>query len=93
MGFTVYLLRNEYGKWYIGYTTNLKRRIRDHNSHKNISTRIGKWSLIYAEYYLDKMDAIGREKFLKSGSGYKFLKKQLANYLTRKLEQQNTLSR
>jgi len=33
------------------------------------------------EGYLDKKDAMGREEFLKSGSGRKFLKKQITNYL------------
>ncbi len=82
MGFTVYILEEiESKKWYIGYSTNLQQRIKDHNSHKNISTKFGKWRLIYAEYYLHKLDALGREKFLKSGSGHRFLKKQLYHYL------------
>ena len=37
--------------------------------------------LIYFEGYLVKEDALGREKFLKSGSGYKYLHKQLKHYL------------
>ncbi len=83
MGFVVYVLEEEVLKeWYIGYTTDLKRRLVDHNTHKNISTRHGHWKIIYAEFYLDKRDALGREKFLKSGSGYRFLRKQLKNYLT-----------
>lgn len=68
--------------WYIGYTTDLKRRISEHNRHKNISTaREYSWKLIYCETYTHKMDALGREKFLKSGSGRRFLKKQLTHYL------------
>ncbi len=35
----------------------------------------------YYEAYLNKMDAIGREKFLKSGSGRRYINKQLKNYL------------
>jgi hypothetical protein len=31
---------------------------------------------------LDKDDAFGREEFLKSGSGRKYIKKQLRNYLS-----------
>ena len=31
--------------------------------------------------YLNKFDALGREKFLKSGSGRIFIKRQLKNYL------------
>ena len=67
---------------YIGYTADLKRRLGDHNRHTNVSTAHGTtWKLIYCETYVNKMDALGREKFLKSGSGWKFLKKQLQHYL------------
>jgi putative endonuclease len=80
----VYLLESENtGKRYIGYTTDLKRRLAEHNNHKNVSTsKELSWKLIYCETYLNKMDALGREKFLKSGSGWRFLKKQLAHYLS-----------
>ena len=79
----VYVIEAENnGKRYIGYTTDLKQRLADHNRHKNISTAKGtKWKLIYCETYVHKMDALGREKFLKSGSGWRFLKKQLQHYL------------
>ena len=79
----VYLIESEPSKkWYIGYTTNIKRRIAEHNRHKNKSTaKEATWKLIYCETYVDKMDALGREKFLKSGSGWKFLKKQIRHYL------------
>lgn len=36
--------------------------------------------LIYYESYLNKKDAKGREKFLKGGSGHKYIRKQLTNY-------------
>jgi putative endonuclease len=79
----VYVLENETTtEKYIGYTMNLRQRLADHNRHKNISTTHGShWKLIYCETYLNKMDALGREKFLKSGSGWRFLKKQLTHYL------------
>ena len=78
----VYLIESEpNGKWYIGYTTDVRRRLSEHNRHKNVSTaRETKWKLIYCETYVNKMDALGREKFLKSGSGRKFLRKQLTHY-------------
>ena len=82
LGYTVYILEEMISRqWYVGYANDLKCRLVDHNSHKNKSTRFGKWRLIYAEYYLDKRDALGREKFLKSGSGHRFIRKQLTNYL------------
>jgi hypothetical protein len=38
------------------------------------------FQVIYYEAYLDRKDATGREKFLKSGAGWRFIKKQLKNY-------------
>lgn len=80
----VYVLENPNNKgWYMGYTNNLKRRLVEHNSGKGGQTtsRGMNWNLIYYEAYIDKRDAMGREKFLKSGSGRKYIKKQLAYYL------------
>ena len=83
--YTVYVLENQNDKsWYIGQTDNLKRRLAQHNSGTGgRTTRIkaGPWKLLYAEAYLDKRDALGRERFLKSGSGRKYLSKQLLHYL------------
>ena len=71
-------------KFYTGYTTNLRTRIRDHNLGKNESTKNRRTlKLIYFEGYLDKNDARKREVFLKSGSGKKYIKKQLSNYLSK----------
>ncbi|MFH0770389.1 MAG: NUDIX domain-containing protein [Candidatus Peregrinibacteria bacterium] len=84
----VYLLEGESGKRYIGYTTDLNRRLAEHNDHKNVSTaKERKWKLIYSETYVNKMDALGREQFLKSGSGWRFLKKQLRHYLEQTTDQ------
>ncbi len=79
----VYFLESENTKkHYIGYTTDLTRRLCEHNNHTNKSTsKESRWKLIYCETYVNKMDALGREKFLKSGSGWNFLKKQLHFYL------------
>ncbi len=81
----VYILEEQSDKsWYIGYTSNLDRRIYEHNTKsggKYTRKKNGNWRLIYSEQYLNKLDAIGREKFLKSGSGRKFVKRQISNYL------------
>jgi putative endonuclease len=82
MFYTVYLLEDQNRKWYIGFTTNLEKRIENHQTKKVISTRKMKnLKVIYCECYLNKLDALGREKFLKSGAGRKFIKKQLRHYL------------
>jgi len=83
----VYVLQNNTSnKWYIGYTSNLRQIISDHNNSKGgKTTRQGiSWKLIYYEAYLNKGDATGREIFLKSGSGYRLLNKQLFHYLNLK---------
>jgi len=80
----VYVLENQNDKsFYIGYTENLKQRILNHQSGRGGKTTKSKsnWKLIYFECYLNKLDVLGREKFLKGGSGRKYLKKQLKNYL------------
>jgi putative endonuclease len=41
----------------------------------------GPWTLIYYEAYLEQADALGRERYLKSGAGRRFLRSQLKNYL------------
>lgn len=79
----VYLLECEDDKsWYIGQTNDLRDRVKRHNdgSGARTTSRKNNWKLIYYEAYLIKADAIGREKFLKSGSGRTYLKKQLKNY-------------
>ncbi|OGH69642.1 MAG: hypothetical protein A2754_04295 [Candidatus Magasanikbacteria bacterium RIFCSPHIGHO2_01_FULL_47_8] len=86
----VYLLENrDDHSWYIGFTSNLKRRIVEHNNGTGCITTARKpnWKLIYFECYTNKQDALGREKFLKGGSGRKYLYKQLKHYLENRNKQ------
>ncbi|MEK7068887.1 MAG: GIY-YIG nuclease family protein [Patescibacteria group bacterium] len=82
--FYVYLLENVDDKsWYIGYSANLKQRIERHQKGDGARTtrRKKNWTLIYYEAYKNELDTKGRERFLKSGSGRRLLKKQLAHHL------------
>ncbi len=77
----VYILEENLKKsLYIGFTSNLRKRIVGHSSGNTRTTRNGNYSLIYYESYLNKADALGREKFLKGGSGRKYINKQLTHY-------------
>jgi len=81
----VYLIESLHdSSWYIGYTPdNPFSRLEKHNSGTEYFTkRKMPWKMIYYESYFNKQDATGREKFLKSGSGRIYLKKQLKNYLS-----------
>ena len=52
---------------YVGYTNNLEKRIKLHNSGKGAKfTRGRKWELIYKEKYKSKKEAISREYYIKS---------------------------
>ena len=65
---------------YVGYTTDLKRRIREHNARgKKFTTRnSGQWIIIYAEAYRSESDAREREGKLKiHGSAMVSLLKRL----------------
>ena len=56
-------------KIYIGSTSDLVRRVKQHNNMENISTRYGiPWKLIYYEAFESKQDALNIEKGLKTGS-------------------------
>jgi putative endonuclease len=71
-------------KFYIGFTVNIERRFNQHKTGKVISTKNRRpLLLIYYEAYFYKKDAKGREKFLKGGSGHKFLRKQLTTFLSK----------
>lgn len=83
----VYLLEcGDDQSWYIGYSADLKQRIARHQKGDGARTTARKknWILIYYEAYRNEQDAKGRERFLKSGSGRRYLKKQLAHYLETK---------
>lgn len=79
----VYVLKLNNGRVYIGFTSDLKRRIQEHKSGKTFTTR--KYlplRLIYYECYLAKDDAIRREKTLKRyGSSWSHLLKRIAKSL------------
>jgi len=72
------LVSKKSGKWYIGSTMNMKKRIMSHNAGKNRSTKSDiPWGIIYCEISLNRDDARAREKYLKSGQGRRYLKNRL----------------
>lgn len=80
--FYVYVLQSssDHGP-YIGYSTDLKKRLNQHKRGAAFATSYrGPWKLIYYEAYLEQSDALGREKYLKSGGGRRFLRAQLRCY-------------
>ncbi len=69
--FIVYVLQNPGGKRYIGQTSDLTQRIRQHNDPVHTLTRTtkrfpGPWHLVYSEKCSSRSAALAREKALKS---------------------------
>ena len=76
--FYVYVLRSKTtGKHYTGQTSNLQRRMIQHNnSHFPTSFTArnpGPWILIHFEQFATRKEAIRRERWLKSGVGRQWL--------------------
>src|SRR5205823_13112547 len=83
--FYVYLLHSTKDNgFYMGFSTDLKRRLSEHTRGASCATKSrGPWKLIYYEAYTERQDAEGREKLLKSGAGRRSQRTQLRNYLKR----------
>ena len=81
--FYTYLLKSKIdGHWYTGYTSDLRKRLREHNEGKNTSTKYrGPFELLYYEACINEEDAKAREKSLKSGMGKRYLKNRLKRFL------------
>ena len=81
--FWVYVLENPQGRFYIGSTGNLTRRIGQHNpspvdsdsskyTHKN-----GPWGLVYQEKCQTRREAMARERFIKNRKSALWIRQNL----------------
>lgn len=82
--FYVYALQSTRdGNLYVGFTKNLRNRLKQHNSGSVDSTKNRKpLNLIYYEACINKDDAVKREKYLKTTYGKRYLHNRLKNYFT-----------
>jgi putative endonuclease len=83
--FYVYFLRsrNNPDQNYVGYSADLKKRIKTHNAGLVRSTKpYVPWELVFYEAYKASADAKRREEYLKTIKGRKALKLMLRDSLT-----------
>jgi putative endonuclease len=67
---------------YIGYTTNLDQRLKEHKNGQVASTKYRRpLILIYYEVSFNIESAIHREKYLKSTYGHRYLKNRIGTSL------------
>lgn len=71
----VYILESlKNGRYYIGSTNNLERRIKEHNTGKSRYTKLTKpFKIIYSESYNTRMGARKRELYLKKLKSKKYI--------------------
>lgn len=76
----VYILKSQKydDKTYIGVTSDVERRLNEHNSGASTYTKTYlPWRLISTIGFVSKEKAEEFEKYLKRGSGFAFMKKHL----------------
>jgi len=71
-------------KTYTGYTENLERRLCEHNisGKSGYTTKYRPWTLIYAESFDSKQEAMAREKYFKTGRGREDVMRIVSDFLS-----------
>ncbi|MDB4582674.1 GIY-YIG nuclease family protein [Draconibacterium sp.] len=79
MGYFVYAIKSKLdGRIYVGFSENVQKRLKEHNSGKTKSTKgFRPWELIFTQECETRIDARELEKYFKSGSGKEKLKKMV----------------
>ncbi len=78
MFYTYVLKSKKDGNLYIGFSTDLKKRLSEHNEGLVASTKARRpLEIVYYEACSDKKKAIEREKSLKTGFGRAYLKRRI----------------
>jgi len=82
--FYIYILQSKKDKqFYVGYTDDLRNRLKLHNAGRVESTKNRlPMKLVYYEACLNQQDATHREKYLKTAWGKRYIKARLKKYLT-----------
>ncbi|HEX3314771.1 MAG TPA: GIY-YIG nuclease family protein [Gemmataceae bacterium] len=79
--FWTYVLENPSGRFYVGHTDDLERRLVEHNdaesgdptfTHKN-----GPWKLVWSEPHADRSAAMRREKQIKGMKSARWIRDHL----------------
>jgi len=77
--YTIYAIYSKVDfRIYVGFTSDLKQKLKDHNAGRTKSTKgYVPWKIFYTEEAETRTEARKREKYLKGGSGKEKLKRLL----------------
>ena len=77
----VYVLQNPSGRFYIGQTADLQRRIQQHNADEKgtgkYTLKNGPWQLVWSEEHKDRKSAMLREKQIKAMKSARWIRENL----------------
>jgi len=75
--FTIYILYSlKLPRTYVGYSSDVERRLKEHNYGKvNATKKFRPWKIIYTEKVNSKTEAKKLEKYWKSGAGRRNIEK------------------
>jgi putative endonuclease len=79
----VNILENPEGKFYIGHTDNLEKRVTSHNRTDKIAGKFarknGPWNLVWSEAHPSRSTAMHREKQIKQMKSTRWIREHLLN--------------
>ena len=79
--FWAYVLQNPQGRFYIGSTDDLDRRVGEHNDPDRLrskySAKHGPWRLVWFELHTSRASAMRRERQIKSMKSAKWIRRNL----------------
>ena len=80
--FFIYILKSsKNGKYYIGSTHNLEKRLKEHNSGKTRSTKkLTPLEIVYTESYSTNKEARKRELYIKNRKSRKYIESLIKSF-------------
>ena len=80
MYFIYVLYSKNFDRYYVGLSSNIELRLKQHNSKKVKSTKaFAPWEIIHFEKFETRIEARKREKYLKSAAGRRWRKNNLGD--------------
>lgn len=79
--FWVYVLENPEGRFYVGHTEDLNRRLAEHNdpsrATRKYTRKHGPWHLAWSQHHPDRSSAMRRERQIKSMKSSTWIRQSL----------------
>ncbi len=85
MYYTYILYSQNHDKIYIGYTSDLNKRLTRHNStnNKGYTKKYQPWEILFSEEFQDRTEAVKKEKYWKSHAGRDKIKRLISQKYNR----------